>query len=145
MKEGTALPVFLKLSRDSPSGVMCSPVIPPFGDKAQFRMAEGCLSVVKSQSSWEREAGNEKSVQCQPFPGTSLSGEGPLVVQNLKTDLLHTTYAWYSQEDCDSKEPRFYLTKWAVQEVQRKNIRNSIYTCSCILIDLCNLHKSEMQ
>lgn len=81
----------LKLSRDPLSGVMHSQVIPSFGDRAQVRMAEGCLSVVKSQSSWEGEAGQKESVQCQPFPGRSLSGEGPWVVQNLETDLLDPT------------------------------------------------------
>ena len=77
MKCSTALPVFLPwLSRDSSSGFMHSQVIPSSGDKAQFRVAEGCLSVVKSQSGWERAAGKEKSARCPPFPGRSLLGEG---------------------------------------------------------------------
>lgn len=145
MKEALPVSVSHLSSPDTPSGAMRSQVIPSFGDKAQLRMAEGCLSVVKSHRNWEGEAGQEKSVQCQPFLGRSVSGEGPGVAQNLEIDLLNATYAGYSQGDYDSKEPGLYPTKWAVQNVEREHFRNSIYTCSCILVDVYNLHKSEVQ
>lgn len=96
---------------------MHSQVIPSFGDKAQLRMAEGCLCREKPEQ-LGRGGWTKESVQRQPFPADHFR-ERDRGWFRIWTRPPSPTSAGHSQEDSDAKEPGFYPTKWAVQDVPR--------------------------
>lgn len=76
-----------------------------------------------------------------------------MVVQNLEIKPLNNFLCCVhsSLKPVVLKKPEFYPTEWHMQEMQRENITNSIYTFLCLplklstLVDVYNLHKVEIQ
>ena len=76
-------------------GIVHSQIIPSFGNKSEFKVAEEYLSLVKGQNSWKEETGKEKSAPCQLCPDRSLPGEDTFGSSESGNGASYTIYGVY--------------------------------------------------